>query len=47
MQAKLLKRSPPDSEALRVQYAGADLASAQRVLRFLNLRQSMELQGAA
>lgn len=47
MQARLLNRPEPDVEPHRQQYNAADLASAQRVIRFLNLRQAMELQGAA
>lgn len=47
MQSRLRRRAEPDYEALRLQFDAADLASAQRVIRFLNLRQTMELQGAA
>ena len=47
MQCRLRRRPEPDYEALRLQFDAADLASAQRVIRFLNLRQTMELQGAA
>lgn len=46
MRARKTRSAVPDLAGLRDQFDAADLASAQRVIRFLNLRQAME-KGAA